>query len=820
MDSVAALPIVCPSGTTCTNGACTTVQTTAPYCYDNTVGDDVTRSGTTTYGVYDTNTNLDLTATNVVDMCVNTNTVRKYYCASGSATSASYTDVTCPVNTNCVNGACVTTLVSFCTDSDNGENVAVKGNTRQGTRNPTTGVETIASNLNDACVNTNTVRDYICASQSSATFVDRSCPSGQTCNDGACIFAGVPTELFCTDSDNGETTSTKGTTRSGTRNPSTLAEISATQDIDSCVNQNTVREYICSANTRTFVDRSCASGFTCNDGACVVVATPTVEPYCTDSDGGDNLQSRGIVASGTRNPTTLVIITRQNDLEDTCVSSTVVREHTCNSIPVGVGADRACPSGQVCSDGRCLVPAATSEAFCRDDDGGEVLNTRGTTRSGTRNPTTLVEISAAQDTDSCVNQNTVREYLCSANARTSVDRSCVSGTVCFDGRCIASAPQAFCSENDSGDNIFAKGTTRQGTRDPLTLVETGVSSEIDSCYNATTVREYVCDTNARSTLLHNCPSGLVCSDGVCINSPTTTTSCSDPDGTNYRVVGTTTVEVRDQASRIVSTTVNQDSCVTSNRIREYYCSNALQATIETDCAQGETCQSGRCIVSGTATCTDTDNGIIARTKGTVTVTRNGATVSTATDECVDDRKVKELYCLNGGETATVTQCDGNEICRSGACVTRPISVERTHTITLTKGWNLFSIPFDSARVVSTCPRFSTTRRPWHYDSTTKNWVRVLVLEGGKGYWLKATDTCTITATGTENVEARQTLSAGWNQVGASFDVESLSPMLTSCTVTNGPWAYDTVQKQYVRATETERGNGYFVKVSATCTMQR
>lgn len=107
-----------------------------------------------------------------------------------------------------------------------------------------------------------------------------------------------------------------------------------------------------------------------------------------------------------------------------------------------------------------------------------------------------------------------------------------------------------------------------------------------------------------------------------------------------------------------------DYCNGPNQLTEYYCSGDSLAT---NTYTGVSCSDGA--LQGGNECTDTDGGKNYYTKGTVTNFEG-----TATDWCVGDRTLVEMYCSTlvgnyGTRLQQTYDCEPGYNCRDGACVT-------------------------------------------------------------------------------------------------------------------------------------------------------
>jgi hypothetical protein len=133
------------------------------------------------------------------------------------------------------------------------------------------------------------------------------------------------------------------------------------------------------------------------------------------------------------------------------------------------------------------------------------------------------------------------------------------------------------------------------------------------------------------------------STGACI-------MCTDSDGgRNLSVFGT---------AKSGTTTVS-DSCAGPSKVNESYCSGTSIDTAVSDCPSGMQCESGACAVS----CTDSDFGKVAATKGTVALGN-----MKYTDSCVSAQYLTEYYCENNSATSAQMDCGAGDVCTDGACV--------------------------------------------------------------------------------------------------------------------------------------------------------
>ena len=270
------------------DGVCTAPNSAA--CSDGDGGKDIFTAGSVLSGgkYYD-------------DTCKDTAIVKEYFCDNGTVSSA---ELPCPGGYACTNGACI---VTPCTDTDGGAIAETKGT-----------ASASGTTQTDSCANATTVLEYYC-SGGAVLSRQMDCGTNKQCTDGACI------PFTCTDSDNGQTVETVGTTTYGT-----------TSNTDSCADSSTVKEYYCEGGQMKNKNIACASGKSCQNGKCADIV-------CTETDGG---QSKNVAGN-----TTLGNVTRQ----DACYSETTVLEYYCQNGQIQ-NAQLACDSGKSCVNGACVTP--------------------------------------------------------------------------------------------------------------------------------------------------------------------------------------------------------------------------------------------------------------------------------------------------------------------------------------------------------------------------------------------------------------------------------------------------------------------------------
>jgi len=233
--------------------------------------------------------------------------------------------------------------------------------------------------------------------------------------------------------------------------------------------------------------------------------------------------------------------------------------------------------------------------------------------------------------DSCQGTSRLTEYYCDKGELKSGVYDCPSGYVCREGACVV----VPCEDSDNGNNISQKGTTTKGN-----------VSYADYCIDKNVV-EYYCANNEINSVVVPCPSGTVCSDGVC-----TVSLCEDTEsGRDVSIAGTVTKDNKSYT----------DYCFDINTVFEYYCKNDTElASTTIPCSSGYTCNGGVCVV---VPCSDTDAGQDRYTRGTVTK----GTLSYS-DYCVNAHQVYEYYCSDNSVYWNYLDCPSGYTCSDGRCI--------------------------------------------------------------------------------------------------------------------------------------------------------
>lgn len=291
---------------------------------------------------------------------------------------------------------------------------------------------------------------------------------------------------------------------------------------------------VCGTNGQTYTNACLAQAAgvqVAHTGAC----TAPNSGACSDGDGGKDIFTSGSV------------LANDDYNDDACKDTTAVKEYYCENGAVAM-AELPCPGGYACVNGACVVTP------CTDTDNGAIAETKG-----------IATASGTSSTDSCASATKVLEYYCSGGSVLSREMDCGTGKQCTDGACIS----ITCVDSDNGQGTDTAGATTYGA-----------TVNNDSCADASTVKEYYCESGQVKSKNIACASGKVCQAGKCVE-PT----CTDSDnGQNKEVVGNTTL----------GTTTHQDTCYSETMVIEYFCQGGAIANVKLACDSTDVCLSGKC----------------------------------------------------------------------------------------------------------------------------------------------------------------------------------------------------------------------------------
>ncbi|MDD5172490.1 MAG: hypothetical protein PHF60_05660 [Candidatus ainarchaeum sp.] len=345
--------------------------------------------------------------------------------------------------------------------------------------------------------------------------------------------------------------------------------------------------------------------------------TQTTQPpsSCSDSDGGDNPNTKGSVVVGT------------GVYEDSCESGASVREYYCEGATMKSDVE-ACAPGYTCSSGACILkpPSNVTHAIhlCTETDEGDDIWTAGT-----------LIYEGANYSDACQGVYNILEYYCENDSMRQKSVGCGTGSKCQDGACVA--PERTCSDSDLSDTLII-GTTTEYAGGIV------VTTKMDYCLDNDTRNEYYCEGGRLANRSMDCPQDTYCASGACVS------VCDDKDdGADYE----TASSVKD------STGTHSDYCVDYTVLMEYVCSGTGAVAQEYTCSGA--CADGRCYDSSELKCKEYSSGKEAR------LTADSVIVRSEFDSCSDYQTVLDYSCVSNSIEFTDTSCDDDEICSDGEC---------------------------------------------------------------------------------------------------------------------------------------------------------
>jgi len=158
--------------------------------------------------------------------------------------AASCGDAVCNGNETCSSCSADCGACSYCTDSDNGNTIYVRG-----TVNASSG-----SSGTDVCVSTGIVTEYYCSNTTGVTS-NIACSANMMCSNGACV------NITCSDSDGGMIVNTYGS----------ITLSNGTSYVDACLTNTSLTERYCTGNYANSTTLNCSAyGYnSCLNGVCV-----------------------------------------------------------------------------------------------------------------------------------------------------------------------------------------------------------------------------------------------------------------------------------------------------------------------------------------------------------------------------------------------------------------------------------------------------------------------------------------------------------------------------------------------------------------------
>jgi len=222
---------------------------------------------------------------------------------------------------------------------------------------------------------------------------------------------------------------------------------------------------------------------------------------------------------------------------------------------------------------------------------------------------------------------------------------------------------------------------------------------------------------------------------------------------------------------------------------------------------------------------------------------SGATVaqitsgSAAANSVTVQALAKGTFKLQADPDTSVT---GDEL-KSGTISV--VETTKTANISLAVGWNLISIPYQPANTsIATLlsgiagkysivwGEFNPATSAWKNYNPAKQTNSLTAMEPNKGYWVKVSEACTLSATGAIVTSRGGSLAIGWNLIGFAGDVDTaittvLAGISGKYSIVWGEFNPATsAWKNYNPAKQTNSlntmgaGKGYWIKASESCSL--
>ncbi|HOI19274.1 MAG TPA: hypothetical protein PLX15_05440 [Candidatus Woesearchaeota archaeon] len=346
---------------------------------------------------------------------------------------------------------------------------------------------------------------------------------------------------------------------------------------------------------------------------------------------------------------------------DICKNLTTLTEAYCDP-NIGIRLkDITCPSGTVCTNGRCIGEAELPR--CGENDGGKNIMLFGYAflKDAFGNIVELYHDDCyyAGTSNYGISYGFVERY-CDPNdphvIKTSKDL-CPPGYNCINGACLNLEP-VECVDYDGGIHFAT-----------LSNVTKGDTIKYDGCiYNAIAV-EYFCYNNEIQSARLRCEKGYSCVNGKCVDYPL------------QPAYGCTCVNGRCRDSNGAD---NINYCL-DGKAHSFYCKSTngqgqqvvpyVAGPLVKDCTDGKVCEQGYCIPKTNVEfiCNETDfsldsGGVNIYQKGTM---YNQVDGKSYTDFCTKDSNVVEYSCAFSAGNARATdyrilKCEKG--CQDGACI--------------------------------------------------------------------------------------------------------------------------------------------------------
>lgn len=186
-----------------------------------------------------------------------------------------------------------------------------------------------------------------------------------------------------------------------------------------------------------------------------------------------------------------------------------------------------------------------------------------------------------------------------------------------------------------------------------------------------------------------------------------------------------------------------------------------------------------------------------------------------------ERNVTHTYTGEGNYTVSLTVFNdgGSDIETKTEYITVYDEPEDTVEIPLSQGWNMVSVPVDNFTLIVPSQVVSSV---YEYRPATQSYaiINIQNMQPGQGYWVAATGSCNLTATGEPLTAYSTDLSRGWNMIGALNASTSFASPQTepSGSVLGFVYSFNPPTQSYLTVYSLEPGKGYWAAATADCTL--
>ncbi|MFH1785132.1 MAG: hypothetical protein ABH842_01770 [Candidatus Micrarchaeota archaeon] len=415
------------------------------------------------------------------------------------------------------------------------------------------------------------------------------------------------------------------------------------------------------------------------------------------------------------------------------------------------------------------------------------------------------------------------ETWCSGDVGYTTTVLCPSGYECSDGACIEETEtiSKYCKETDQGKDRYNAGTNyiyySNGTL---------FASASDYCKDLSTVAEITCNGDQWDVSYETCPSGYGCSNGACIADGMTPNWQIDTLPVTFEVAVNNYPDSEDY-----SLTTNIDGWV-----------NMYSVAVVNGQYKGTLLETKQATEDNGASFTVEYGEIVDFVGFKYQTNANAATSWTFSSPPYKHFGNTNALCqINFLDSTTIMESNGEASCASSLSTpyqdedagipTLPEEYNYTYSITLQTGWNLISSPVmgssssrsEAVVTATTCDISQVYVHDQAYRSYVTSGYGVDVgdvVPVPNAMWVKTTEPCKITFTGSSKMEYTNgwAVSAGWVGFGGAYTSTSWSDFVGDCNVVSGPWKFNTTAWQWEKATAIRPGEGYFVKVADACTL--